>query len=107
MPPTTIRIATTTKNTVKRGPLLCTGLPLSPLAIPSVVIPSLQKQFRHLLRDCGFRSHGAVPAPLQPSMDDRKHARYKKQCRHGGEQQATDHRAAQRRVLFAAFAQAD
>src|SRR5580704_5444578 len=106
-PPTTIRIATTTKNTVKSGLLFRASPPLSLPVMPSVVIPSLQNQFRNLLRDCGFRSHGPVPAPLQPSMDDGKHARNKKQCRHGGKQQATNHRAAQRRVLFAAFAEAN
>src|SRR5579859_2114695 len=96
MPPTTINIATTTKNTVKSGLLFRAGPPLSLLAIPSVVIPSLQTQFRDLSRDCGLRTDCPVPAPLQPSVDDRKHARNKKQCRHGRKQQAANHRAAQR-----------
>src|ERR1700688_4977736 len=104
-PPTTINTATTTKKTVKSGLLFCTRPPLPLLAIPSVVIPSLQTQFHNLSRYRGFRSDGPVPAALQPSMDDRKHARNEKQCRHGCKQQASNHRAAQRRVLFAAFAQ--
>src|ERR1700688_1625119 len=104
-PPTTIKTATTTKNTVKSALLFFAGPPLPLLAVPSVVIPLLQARFHNLSRYRRFRADGPVPAPLQPSMDDRKHARNEKQRRHGRKQQAANHRAAQRRVLFAAFAQ--
>src|SRR6266478_10238027 len=89
-PPTTISRATTRKKTVKSGLLFRAGPPLPLLAMPSVVIPSLQTQIRNLSRDCGLRSHAPVPAALQPSMDNRKHARYEKQCRYGGKQQSAD-----------------
>src|SRR5258707_11768896 len=103
-PPTTISRATTRKKTVKSRLLFRAGPLLPLLAMPSVVIPSLQTQIRNLSRDCGLRSHAPVPATLQPSMDNRKHARHEKQCRYGGKQQSADHREALRRVLLTAFA---
>src|ERR1700739_3312793 len=106
-PPTTINTATTTKNTVNRG-LLLRPVPLLPLfSKPSVVIPSLQTQFHNLSRYRGFRPSRSVPAPLQPSVDNRKHARYEEQCRHGRKQQSADPRAPQRGILFAAFSKPD
>src|SRR5208283_2432363 len=108
--PTTTRTMAMRNSTKKSELFFGGGAPgLSPECIDTSVMFSCSTQNVEIQASwigCP-QNYGAVTPALQPAVNDGKDARHKEKSSQGGEEQAADDRAAQGRVLLAAFAKAD
>src|SRR5271157_228271 len=108
--PTTTRTMAMRKRTKKRELFFGGGAPgPSPECIDTSVMFSCSTQNVEIQASwigCP-QSNGAVTPARQPAVNDGKDARHEEKRGQGGEEQAANDRAAQGRVLLAAFAEAN